>query len=64
MIQKLTRAQGILLNRRAPFLGRKVKAGDVLSARVQRDEEPGLMPVEMPLSPAQMDRSQGKPIRS
>jgi RluA family pseudouridine synthase len=50
MIQKLTRAQGILLNRRAPFLGRKVKAGDVLSARVQRDEEPGLMPVEMPLS--------------
>jgi RluA family pseudouridine synthase len=50
MIQKLTRAQGILLNRRAPFLGRKVKAGDVVSARVQRDEEPGLEPVEMPLS--------------
>ncbi|HET7232406.1 MAG TPA: RluA family pseudouridine synthase [Longimicrobium sp.] len=49
MIQKLTRAQGILLNRRAPFLGRKVKAGDVVSARIQRDEEPGLLPVEMPL---------------
>jgi RluA family pseudouridine synthase len=50
MIQKLTRAQGILLNRRAPFLGRKVKAGDVLSARVQHDEEPGLVPVQMPLA--------------
>jgi len=49
MIQKLTRAQGILLNRRAPFLGRKVKAGDVVSARIQRDEEPGLEPVEMAL---------------
>jgi 23S rRNA pseudouridine1911/1915/1917 synthase len=50
MIQRLTRAKGILLNRRAPFLGRKVKAGDVVSARVQSDEEPGLEPVEMPLS--------------
>ncbi|HEU4562292.1 MAG TPA: RluA family pseudouridine synthase [Longimicrobium sp.] len=50
MIQKLTRAKGILLNRRAPFLGRKVKAGDVVSARVQSDEEPALEPVEMPLS--------------
>lgn len=50
MIQKLTRAQGILLNRRAPFLGRRVKAGDVVSARVQRDEEPGLEPVDMPLA--------------
>ena len=50
MIQKLTRAQGILLNRHAPFLGRKVKTGDVVSARIQRDEEPGLEPVDMPLS--------------
>src|SRR5215211_48995 len=50
MIQKLTRAKGILLNRRAPFLGRKVKAGDVVSARVQREEEPALAPVEMPLA--------------
>jgi len=50
MIQKLTRAHGILLNRRPPFLGRTVKVGDLISARVQHDEEPGLEPVEMPLS--------------
>ena len=50
MIQKLTRAKGIELNRRAPFLGRKVKAGDVVSARVHFEEEPGLEPVDMPLS--------------
>src|SRR4051812_6261910 len=50
MIQKLTRARGILLNRRAAYLGRKVKAGDVVAARVQFDEEAGLAPVAMPLS--------------
>jgi len=50
MIQKLTRAKGILVNRRAPFLGRKVRAGDVVSARVGVDEHPGLEAVEMPLS--------------
>ncbi|HEU4454936.1 MAG TPA: RluA family pseudouridine synthase [Longimicrobium sp.] len=50
MIQKLTRAKGILVNRRAPFLGRKVRAGDVVSARVGVDEHPGLEPVEMPLA--------------
>jgi RluA family pseudouridine synthase len=50
MIQKLTRAHGILLNRRAAFLGRKVKAGDVVAARVGFEEEPGLTPVDMPLS--------------
>jgi RluA family pseudouridine synthase len=50
MIQKLTRAHGILLNRRAAFLGRKVKAGDVVAARLGFDEEPGLAPVDMPLS--------------
>jgi RluA family pseudouridine synthase len=50
MIQKLTRSKGIQLNRRAPFLGKKVRAGDVVSARVAGDEEPGLEPVEMPLA--------------
>ncbi|MFL5537391.1 MAG: RluA family pseudouridine synthase [Longimicrobiaceae bacterium] len=50
MIQRLTRAKGILLNRRAAFLGRKVKAGDVVAARVGVDEAAGLAPVEMPLS--------------
>jgi 23S rRNA pseudouridine1911/1915/1917 synthase len=50
MIQKLTRARGIVLNRRPAFLGRKVRAGDVISARVGVDEETGLRPVAMPLS--------------
>ncbi|MFL5383209.1 MAG: RluA family pseudouridine synthase [Longimicrobiaceae bacterium] len=50
MIQRLTRAKGILLNRRGAFLGRKVKAGDVVSARVGVDESAGLAPVEMPLA--------------
>src|SRR3954453_10196282 len=42
MIQKLTRARGILLNRRPAFLGRKVRAGDLIAARVAVDEETGL----------------------
>ncbi|HEX8904700.1 MAG TPA: RluA family pseudouridine synthase, partial [Longimicrobiaceae bacterium] len=50
MIQKLTRARGILLNRRAAYLGRKVKAGDVVAARVGFEEEAGLAPVAMPLA--------------
>lgn len=50
MIQKLTRARGIQLNRRAPFLGKKVREGDVVEARVGKDEEAGLSPVEMPLA--------------
>ena len=50
MIQKLTRARGILLNRRPAFLGRKVKAGDVVAARVRYEEEAGLEPVAMELS--------------
>lgn len=50
MIQRLTRAKGILLNRRGAFLGRKVKAGDVVAARVGVDEEAGLPPVAMALS--------------
>lgn len=50
MIQRLTRAKGILLNRRGAFLGRKVKAGDVVAARVGVDEPGGLAPVAMPLA--------------
>jgi 23S rRNA pseudouridine1911/1915/1917 synthase len=50
MIQRLTRAKGILLNRRGAFLGRKVKAGDVVAARVGVEEAAGLAPVPMPLS--------------
>ncbi|HEX6751745.1 MAG TPA: RluA family pseudouridine synthase [Longimicrobium sp.] len=50
MIQKLTRAHGITLNRRPAFLGRKVKAGDVVAARVGFEEETGLSPVAMPLA--------------
>lgn len=50
MIQRLTRARGILLNRRGAFLGRKVKAGDVVAARVGVDEPGGLAPVAMELA--------------
>lgn len=50
MIQKLTRARGITLNRRPAFLGRKVKAGDLVSARIAFQEEAGLAPVEMALA--------------
>ncbi|HKP77285.1 MAG TPA: RluA family pseudouridine synthase [Longimicrobiaceae bacterium] len=56
MIQKLTRAKGILLNRRAAFLGRKVRPGDVISARVGVDEHTDLVPVEMPLAIVHEDR--------
>ena len=50
MIQRLTRASGIRLNGRAAFLGRKVRAGEVLSARLAFREESGLPPVPMALS--------------
>jgi 23S rRNA pseudouridine1911/1915/1917 synthase len=50
MIQRLTRSKGVQLNRRPAFLDRKVRAGDVVSAQVIIDEEPGLPPVEMPLA--------------
>jgi 23S rRNA pseudouridine1911/1915/1917 synthase len=50
MIQKLTRARGVEVNRRPAFLGRKLRVGDVVSAKVGFDEEPGLEPVEMHLN--------------
>jgi RluA family pseudouridine synthase len=49
MIQKLTRSRGIQLNRRPAFLGRRVRAGDRVSVRMQ-EEEPRLEPVAMDLS--------------
>jgi RluA family pseudouridine synthase len=55
MIQRLTRAQGIQLNRRPAYLSRPVKAGDVVTARVEWAEEGGLRPVPMELSVAYED---------
>ena len=49
MIQKLTRSKGILRNRKAPFLGARVRAGDVVAARIAADEDAGLEPVAMQL---------------
>jgi 23S rRNA pseudouridine1911/1915/1917 synthase len=50
MIQKLTRSGGIRLNRRPAFLGRKVREGDVVAARLAQPEEPGLQAVPMDLA--------------
>ena len=49
MIQRLTRSDGIRLNRHATHLQRRVRAGEVVAARVASAEEAGLEPVEMPL---------------
>jgi 23S rRNA pseudouridine1911/1915/1917 synthase len=50
MIQKLTRAKGLRHNRRAAWLSAKVRAGDVIAARLQTGENAGLEPVEMELA--------------
>ncbi len=49
MIQRLTRAKGLQHNRRAAWLSAKVRAGDVVSARLQEGASGGLEPVEMEL---------------
>jgi 23S rRNA pseudouridine1911/1915/1917 synthase len=49
MLQRLTRAKGVLLNRRPAFLKKPVRTGDVVAARLTADEEPGLEPVPMSL---------------
>jgi 23S rRNA pseudouridine1911/1915/1917 synthase len=49
-IQKLTRSRGIEINRRAAFLGKKVRPGDVIAARAAAEEEVGLEPVPMELA--------------
>jgi 23S rRNA pseudouridine1911/1915/1917 synthase len=50
MIQRLTRAHGISLNRHPTFLSRKVRIGDRVSARVAGGERSDLEPVAMDLS--------------
>ncbi len=49
MIQRLTRARGLQHNRRAAWLNAKVRAGDVVSARLHPAESAGLPPVPMDL---------------
>ncbi len=49
MIQRLTRGRGIRHNRRPAALGKKVRAGDVVAARLGREEEAGIEPVPMQL---------------
>lgn len=49
MVQRLTRARGIMLNGKPPFLARKARSGDKVSAKVAAPEEPTLPAVELPL---------------
>ncbi|HST61383.1 MAG TPA: RluA family pseudouridine synthase [Longimicrobium sp.] len=50
MIQKLTRAKGLRHNRKPAWLAAKVRAGDVIAARLAMGEAAGLEPVEMELA--------------
>ena len=43
-IQKLTRQKGIILNKKSPYLQKKVKQGDVLSVLVPEDKSYGVTP--------------------
>jgi RluA family pseudouridine synthase len=56
MIQRLTRGKGILVNRKAGFLARKVREGDVVAARTSENEGLGLEPVPMELRIVHEDR--------
>ena len=56
MIQRLTRGRGILVNRKPGFLARKVRAGDVVAARLAEHEDFGVEPVEMELRVVHEDR--------
>lgn len=49
MLQRLTRAKGLRHNRRPAWLAARVRAGDVVAARLGAESGPGLEPVEMPL---------------
>ena len=49
-IQKLTRMKGILLNKRIPYLQKKVKGGDVLSVLIPEDKSYGVTPQAGPLN--------------
>jgi 23S rRNA pseudouridine1911/1915/1917 synthase len=56
MLQRLTRSKGITLNRRAAYLGRKVRAGDKVEARAaDQAAAPALTPYPMELSIAYED---------
>lgn len=56
MIQKLTRARGIMINRKPAFLARKVRLGDRLAARIGAPHENGVLaPKSMDLSIAYED---------
>ena len=50
MIQRLTRARALRHNRKPAWLAAKVKAGDVVAARVAAGEKSGLAPVAMELA--------------
>lgn len=56
MIQRLTRAKGVLVNRKTAYLARKVKAGDVVAAKLGEREGTGVEPVEMELDVVHEDR--------
>jgi len=56
MIQRLARSGGFLLNGRRTHLSRKVRTGEVVSARVRHPEEPTLPPVPMALDVLYEDR--------
>src|SRR5690606_39017180 len=55
MIQRLTRSQGIRVNGRPGHLARRVRAGDVVAARVASRESAGLPPSPMALAIAYED---------
>jgi RluA family pseudouridine synthase len=50
MIQKLTRAKALRHNRKPAWLAARVRAGDVIAARLHTGENAGLDPVEMELA--------------
>ena len=48
-VQRLTRQKGILLNNRAAFLQKKLKAGDQLKIKIETDEGYGVEPEAGPV---------------
>jgi RluA family pseudouridine synthase len=56
MIQRLTRAKGVLVNRKPAYLAREVRAGDVVAAKLGEREGAGVEAVEMELDVVHEDR--------
>lgn len=56
MIQRLTRAKGVLVNRKTAYLARAVRAGDVVAAKLGEREGAGIEAVEMELEVVHEDR--------